>query len=163
MCVKGLIQEVDIKIIILAVSMILSNGVTIFLYLKNRQVAFDNLLSERLFRIQDISFNNPFLEDDKFIDEWDSFCDTYRNKITDKYNDSETKKYLQYEQYCEMLFNLIAETYENTKSEKEILKKVAFKDWARVHSKWWKKPLDKLSNQDSYDMKTVNMIDRWVS
>ncbi len=162
MASEEILCQFDLKVTVLAISIIVSNMVTIFLYLKNREFAFNTLMGERLFKIQDIAFNNPFLEDKKFIGGWDSFCNKYRENEITNYDNPETKRYLQYEQYCEMIFNLIYDNYDATKSEIKVKEKIAFKDWARVHKTWWKNPIDKFSNHDSYSKEMCEMVNRWV-
>lgn len=159
---KIMLQAVDIKVFVLALSIVISNAVTIFLYLKNRKFTLDSIYSERLFKIQDISFNNPHLEDKNFIEGWDSFCKKHKAKEIADNEDSYAKKYLQYEQYCEMIFNLISDTYGSCKSEKKTLDKVAFKDWARIHEMWWNNPLDEHSNHDTYSKNVCDMVDGWM-
>ena len=112
---------IDLKSIILSLSIIISTGISIFFYLKNRTFGFENSLNDRLFKIQDISFKYPFVEDTKFIDGWDNFVIEYRKKESIDYdNDKLTEKYLQYEQYCEMIFNLISDTYSYKKDEEKM-------------------------------------------
>ena len=55
----------DLKVWILAISMIVSNAVTIFLYLKNRQLTLDTFLNEKLFKLQDIALNHPLLSSEQ--------------------------------------------------------------------------------------------------
>ena len=52
---------IDLKSIILSLSIIISTGISIFFYLKNRTFGFENSLNDRLFKIQDISFKYPFV------------------------------------------------------------------------------------------------------
>lgn len=150
----------DLKTILLALSTILSVSISIFFYLKNRTFGFENSLNDRLFKIQDIAFKYPFLEDKKFISGWDDFVKKYRSQAETNYTEDE--KYLQYEQYCEMVFNLIADTYSYTKDEEKMLKLIDHKVWARTHKNWWKNPLEEHSNQDQYDKELSNIIDHWV-
>ena len=154
---------IDLKSIILSLSIIISTGISIFFYLKNRTFGFENSLNDRLFKIQDISFKYPFVEDTKFIDGWDNFVIEYRKKESIDYdNDKLTEKYLQYEQYCEMIFNLISDTYSYKKNEDKMLAFISFKEWARTHKNWWKNPLVEHSNQDNYDKDFTIIIDTWI-
>lgn len=163
MASSDIVCQFDFRSAILATSLVVSNAITIFLYLKNRTFAFNTLLGERLFKIQNISFDNPFLEDKKFIEGWDMFCHKYRNNEITDYDNQDTKRYMQYEQYCEMIFNLISDTYEATKSEERLLERIAFKSWARDHKNWWKNPLDQYSNHDSYSKDVCDMVNSWVN
>ncbi len=152
----------DAKTIVLAISLIVSSGFSIFFYLRNRSYGFENNLSERLFQLQKLSFEYPFLEVDSFIDKWQEFSKKYRlNKIID-YDNEEIKKLLQYEQYCEMIFNLISDTYSYSKNEKKLLELVEFKSWARTHKSWWNNPLEAHSNRETYGNELANIIDNWI-
>ncbi len=55
-------SAIDLKTIILALSLFFSTLLSVFFYVKNRSYGFENSINERLFKIQDIAFNNPFLE-----------------------------------------------------------------------------------------------------
>ena len=158
----------DPKTIILASSLILSNAVSIGLYLKNKksakQLYDDNKqkekikdLHDKLFQIQTISINHPYLEDKKFIDGWNDFKRKYHNKYDDLTKEDKDL-YLRYEQYCEMIFNLISNAYNINCLENEI----EFKSWARSHKEWWKSPLEEHSNRDIYGNSLSDIIDTWI-
>lgn len=154
---------IDLKSIILSLSIIISTGISIFFYLKNRTFGFENSLNDRLFKIQDIAFKYPFVEDTKFIDGWDNFVIKYRKDSLINYDeDVLSVKYLQYEQYCEMIFNLISDTYSYKKDEEKMLQFISFKAWARTHKNWWKNPLVEHSNHDNYDEPFTIIIDKWL-
>ena len=85
---ENIVSNFDIKVLLLAFSIVISNAVTIFLYLKNRRFSLYTIYSERLFKIQDISFRNPYLEDRSFIEGWDSFCSKYKAKEITDHEDS---------------------------------------------------------------------------
>lgn len=158
----------DAKTIILTISLIVSNGVSIWLYLKNKKLT-ERLytdskqkekikdLHDKLFQIQTISMNNPYLEDRKFIDGWNDFKQKYHNNYNDLTED-EKNIYLRYEQYCEMIFNLISNAYNIDCLDDEI----EFKSWARIHKQWWKSPLENHSNRDIYGNDLSNIIDTWI-
>lgn len=158
----------DAKTLILASSLIISNGVSIWLYLKNKklteQLYIDSKqkekikdLHDKLFQIQTISINHPYLEDKKFIDGWNNFKKDYHNKYNDLTKENKDL-YLRYEQYCEMLFNLISNAYNINCLENEI----EFKSWARSHKEWWKSPLEEHSNRDIYGNSLSDIIDTWI-
>ncbi len=150
----------DAKTIILGTSLIVSNGLTIFLYLKNRKYMYEDKSSERLFRLQDISMKYPYLEDKKFSEGWIEFRSNYI-KISPS-DESSSEKYFRYEQYCEMIFNYMAELHRHYKTEDELLKQVDLKSWARMHKSWWINPLDEHSNHDSYSKEFCKIIDDWM-
>ena len=147
----------DAKTIILASSLIISNGVSIWLYLKNKKKEKIKDLHDKLFQIQTISINHPYLEDKKFIDGWNDFKKNYHNKYDDLTKENKDL-YLRYEQYCEMLFNLISNAYNINCLENEI----EFKSWARSHKEWWKSPLEEHSNRDIYGNSLSDIIDTWT-
>lgn len=149
--------NIDYKIILLIISIVFN----IYFYIQNRKFIVDKSIDDTLLKIQDLSFNNPFLEDKKFIAGWNDFKNEYLANNT--YDESEkTKKYLQYEKYCEMLFNLVSHTYYHKKSEDKMLAIIEFKSWVRTHRDWWNNPLETHSNHDTYDKKVTQIIDEWV-
>lgn len=149
--------NIDYKIILLFISI----AFNVYFYIQNRRFIIDKSIDETLLKIQDLSFNNPFLEDKKFISGWNDFKIEYHNN--QDYDDSEkTKKYLQYEQYCEMLFNLVSHTYHHKKTEDKMLAIIEFKSWVRTHRDWWTNPLETHSNHDTYDKKVTKIIDDWI-
>lgn len=155
-------NTMDMKTIILALSLIISTGFSIFFYLKNRSYGFENNLNDRLFQIQKLSFDNPFLEAEQFINKWDDFSKNYKlNKDID-YDNIDNKKLLQYEQYCEMIFNLISDSYTYSKNEDKLLELIDFKSWSRTHKAWWNNPLEAHSNRDTYGNKLSDILDEWM-
>ena len=154
--------SLDIKSILIALSIIVSTGISIFFYIKNRAFGFENSLNERLFKIQDISFNNPFLENKQFINGWIEFAKKYRNNTKINFQDDLVNKNLQYEQYCEMIFNLISDTYSFNRTEKYLLQNIDFKEWSRTHKDWWQNPLNEHSNHDTYHKNLTKIIDDWI-
>ncbi|MFK5975543.1 MAG: hypothetical protein QM493_03440 [Sulfurovum sp.] len=158
----------DAQTIILAVSLIVSNAVLIWLYFKNKklseQLYIDSKkkekikdLHDKLFQIQTISINHPYLEDKKFIDGWNKFKQDYNNNST-KLTKVNTELYLRYEQYCEMIFNLISNADHIDSLDNEI----EFKSWTRSHKEWWNSPLNDHSNRDTYGNELSDIIDKWV-
>jgi hypothetical protein len=144
--------------IILASSFMFS----VFLYLKNRSYGFENSLNDRLFQIQKLSFDNPFLEAEQFISKWDEFSKKYKIDKNIDYDDKDIKKFLQYEQYCEMIFNLISDSYTYSKKEEKLLELIDFKSWTRTHKTWWNNPLVEHSNRDTYGSKLADILDNWM-
>lgn len=156
-------QYVDLKLIILTLSLIITNGLSIYFYLKNRKKDRENRINERLFKIQDLSMQFPFLENKKFIDGWIDFKKKY-NSGDVNYDNEETQKYLQYEQYCEMIFNFVSDIYTlNNKKESSLSDSVALKPWVRAHKYWWGNPLEDYSNHDIYDKSLCSIINNWLN
>ncbi|RLA84137.1 MAG: hypothetical protein DRG78_02295 [Epsilonproteobacteria bacterium] len=158
----------EVRTIILALMLIISNGVTILLYLKNKKATEELYLQnkqkekikdlhDKLFQIQSISINNPYLEDKKFIDTWIDFKKKYHNNY-EKLTKNEKDIYLRYEQYCEMIFNLISNAYNINCLHDEI----EFKSWARSHREWWESPLEEHTNRDTYGNELSDIIDKWI-
>lgn len=155
-------QYVDGKLVVLTLSLIVTNGLSVFFYRKNRKIDRENRINERLFKIQDLSMQFPFLESKTFIDGWGGFKKRYNSGSVD-YDNDETKKYLQYEQYCEMLFNFVADIYKlNNKKESALNDSIALKPWVRTHKTWWTNPLEDHSNHDVYDNSLCTIIDHWI-
>ena len=152
----------EIRIGILSLSLIISNGISIFLYLKNRSNMLDEKVTDKLFKLQDLAINKPFLEDQKFIQGRDAFRAEYDTKNELDYDLKSNVRYLQYEQYCEMLFNFASDTFCSLKSEEALTKKIDFKSWCRTHKNWWNNPLVPHSNHDTYDKAFCDMVERWL-
>lgn len=155
---------IDLRTLILAASLIVSTIISIVFYNKNRSYGFENSLNERLFQIQKLAFDNPFVEEKKFINQWDELIKKYRdNKFEYTDIDKENiKQILQYEQYVEMIFNLISDNYSYKKSEKYLLRNIDLKNWSRTHKKWWNNPMEEHSNRESYGDDLSNIIDKWM-
>ncbi len=134
--------------------------ISIFFFLKNRKYESRKLIEERLFRIQQIAFEYPYVEDDNFISGWNQFVDEYRKGAN--IEEKRLWKYLQYEQYCEMIFNLLELALNFYKKEEELLQLIDFKSWIREHKEWWKNPLDEHSNYDTYDERVIQLVDKWI-
>ena len=147
----------ELRIIILTLMLIVSNVITIYLYLNNKKQEKTKDLHDKLFQIQTVSLNYPYLEDKKFIDEWNNFKKKYHSNCKNLKED-EKKEYLRYEQYCEMLFNLIS----NAHNIDCLYKEIEFKSWARNHKEWWRSPLENHSNRDTYGDKLSDIIDKWI-
>lgn len=158
----------DAKTVILAISLIVSNSISIWLYFKNKksteQLYIDNKqkekikdLHDKLLQIQTISINYPYLEDKKFIDGWNKFKKNYHDNYRDLTKE-EKDLYLRYEQYCEMIFNLISNAYNINCLYSEI----EFKLWSRSHREWWISPLEEHSNRDTYGNELSDIIDTWI-
>ncbi len=155
----------EIRTLTLVISLILTNGISVFFYLKNKNNAKEDRLNEKFFRLQDIAFTSPYLEDGRFINGWIKFKYEYEKatNIEYDYDNIMNKKYLQYEKYCEMLFNFLYETHCFYQDEKKILNFVRFDHWIKIHNIWWKNPLQERSNQETYDEKFCDLIDKWMA
>ncbi|MBR3628722.1 MAG: hypothetical protein IKN42_07790 [Elusimicrobia bacterium] len=103
-------------------------------------------LNDTLANLQKITANFPFLEDKDFI---------YNLISQEKYGDIH---YLQYKEYCEMLFGFVETTYDFYKSEKKMLDFCDFKSWIRNHKALW----NKYSYRYEYSTKVKHMIDNWL-
>lgn len=147
----------EVRIIILALMLIVSNGITIWLFLENKKKEKIKDLHDKLFQLQTVSLDYPFLEDKKFIDSWIDFKKEYHSNYNDLENDNKNN-YLRYEQYCEMIFNLISNAHNINSLDNEI----EFQSWARRHKEWWKSPLEEHSNRDTYGDALSDIIDRWI-
>ena len=148
--------NLDTRALVVAtlISPIIPTVLTIVFFIIKNRFEKRKLIEERLFHIQQISFEYPYLEDEEFINTWDDFV----NK-SERINNKE--KYLRYEQYCEMIFNLLELTYQYFGANK-INSLIDFKSWVRIHEKWWRNPLDRYSNRDTYSKKVIEMIDDWI-
>ncbi|GAA5104363.1 hypothetical protein GCM10023211_01870 [Orbus sasakiae] len=151
----------NIRIIVLIISILLSNGFSLFFYLKNKRSSKEGKINDNLFKLQGIALEYPYLEDKRFISGWEYFREKY-SKVNQIDFDAD-KKYLQYEQYCEMLFNFMSDSfYYYKQKETKLLKEIDFKSWAKKHQSWWHKPLVDNSNYETYEKSFSKMIDSWI-
>lgn len=150
---------IDARTYLIGLSILLSTILSIIFYSKNRSYGFENSLNERLFQIQKLAFDYPFVEDKKFISSWDEGAEGYRNG---KLGIKDTEKILRYEQYCEMIFNLISDNYSYKSTEEYLQKNIDFKNWVRTHKNWWVNPLETHSNHDTHDDSLTKIIDGWI-
>jgi hypothetical protein len=149
-------SETKALVIATILSPIIPTIITIVFFIIKNRFEKQRLMENRLFQIQQLAFKYPYLEDDDFIATWDEFV-TDKNTLTD----NEKDKYLRYEQYCEMIFNLMELAYHYL-GAKKMNNFIDFKSWARTHKKWWKTPIDEYSNRDTYSKEVVKMIDEWI-
>lgn len=151
----------EIRTLLLAASLILSNSLTIIIFLKNNKNSGQDKINEKLFKIQDISIKYPYLEDSKFASKWSDFKKSHDESSYDV-NDDEYEKYLRYEQYCEIIFNFIHGCLDFHGKEKKALSDIDLKSWAINHRAWWELPLEDNSNQNSYDQAFSKIINSWL-
>jgi hypothetical protein len=148
--------------VILAISLIVTSSLSFYIYLNNRKIVLENKISDQLFQIQSFSMQYPFLENKNFINGWLEFKTQFNLDVVD-YGNENTNRYLQYEQYCEMLFNLVEDIYTaNHKKESSLNDSINLKSWVRIHKDWWNNPLEDHSNHDSYDKSLCIIIDDWL-
>jgi len=131
------------------------------LHIKGRDENIKQNLDARLFSLQQLSFEKPFLEETKFTSNWIQLRQKYLSSKS-PLTPIEIDKCLQYEVYCEMLFNFIEDSYNFYKDENKMLKYVAFKQWVRTHKSWWQTPLEEHSNHDTYNPKLCVIIENWL-
>ncbi len=157
-------MKLDSQTIAITIGTILSpivpTVISVILFLKSRKYETRKLIEERLFKIQQFAFEYPYVEDDNFIRGWNAFVEEYRKGVN--IEKEKLLKYLQYEQYCEMIFNLLELALSFYKKEKKLLPLIDFKSWVRTHKEWWKNPLDEHSNYDTYNEDVIELVEKWI-
>jgi len=141
---------------------VIATIITIIYYKFRNDFETKQLIEDRLFKIQQLAFKYPYVEDYLFIKTWNDFVEKYRKEQLNDEENNNLDKYLRYEQYCEMIFNLISFVFDFYKNENKVLQIIDFKSWARAHKDWWNNPIDKYSNKDTYDKKMVDIINKWI-
>lgn len=127
--------------------------INIYLFYLNKRTTVQSSINQRLAEIQKIAIDKPYLEDENFIKNWDSFIFFYKdNTAKIKMNDN-YKKFMIYEQYCEMIYNLLHTQYEHCFGDvKKMNQNIAFKEWVIQHKLWFKESIYSSKNQqDSFD------------
>lgn len=140
-------------------NLVVTTVITLYIQNKSAKDSRKTYLDNKLFHLQGMSFEYSFLENEKYICQW--------NKLKSKYDkgklsDDETKNFLRYDAYVEMLLNYVVEAFNYYKTEKKLLNYVDFKSWVRPHANCWKNPLSEHSNRDTYGDEFCDMIDRWI-
>ena len=141
-------------------SPIIPTIISVIFFIKNRKYEIRKLIEDRLFKIQQLAFEYPYVEDEYFIKGWNEFVMQYRRG--EVIEEEKVRKFLQYEQYCEMIFNLLELVVIFYKTEQKILQFIDFKSWVKTHREWWNKPLDNHSNYDTYNNKVIKLVVKWL-
>ena len=147
----------EIQNILITANLIATMGVTCWLQYKSKREDQKRFLDNQLAKLQELSFEYPFLEDEKFTKEWNNMKKSYNSKSCENKCD-----FLRYDVYTEMLFNFIAQSFIHFKTEEKLMQYIDFKTWVRMHATCWQNPLSDHSNRDTYGDKFCDMIDRWI-
>lgn len=137
--------------------------INIYLFYLNKRATIQSSINQRLAEIQKIAIDKPYLEDENFIKNWEVFIFFYKDNTTKiKMNDN-YKKFMIYEQYCEMIYNLIHTQYEHCFGDiKKMNQNIAFKEWVIQHKLWFKESIYSSKNQqdifDDFEM----IINYWI-
>lgn len=137
--------------------------INIYLFYLNKRATIQSSINQRLAEIQKISIDKPYLEDENFIKNWEMFIFFYKdNTARIKMNDN-YKRFMIYEQYCEMIYNLIHTQYEHCFGDvKKMNQNIAFKEWVIQHQLWFKESIYSSKNQqvifDDFEM----IINYWI-
>lgn len=153
------LQAAEIQNYLIVVTLVVTTILSLWLHFTNRAENGKNRMNDKLLFLQRVSFDNEFVEDKHFTETWLTLKDKY---LKGKADEEETKRCLQYDSYCEMLFNFVSEAHHYYKTENKLLQFVAFKQWVRNHRSWWEHPLEEHSNHDTYDSELSHMIDDWM-
>ena len=140
------------------VTAVLSVKLYILTNIENRKNALDIRLAE----LQKLSFQNTFLEDKMFTEQWNNLRAQYLNNTLEQGKDRNRDRFLKYDVYTEMLFNFLEMSYKVYKKEKDLLNYIDFKSWFRIHSACWKNPLQEHSNREVYGKEIYDMVEDWL-
>lgn len=123
----------------------------VFLNLQNTKNNVRNRLVENLNKILLISIEYPYLESNKFTDEWPK-----RKEIEDD-------EVLRYDLYCTLVFNYLSELCEFHKFKIEkVQAEIDIRSWVRQHKNYWKNPLVPYDNVEGYDKKFQKFINSYL-
>lgn len=143
---------------IITINLIITTIVTFYLYFKSKTDNQKNTLDSQLIELQRLAFENPYLENENYTNEWNML----REKYVNKEQDWDVDKFLRYDAYTEMIFNYVEMSLKVYKTEEKLLKYVDFKSWIRNHTQNWQNPLQAHINREVYDDKMCDMIDKWL-
>lgn len=144
---------------LVAISLVVTTFVTIFIQIRMNQNNQKEFLDNQLIELQRISFYNPFLEDEDFTNQWNQMKEKYKSGELDK---ESREKILKYDVYTEMIFNFIEMSFKVYKNERDLLNYVDLKSWIRTHQQCWQNPLKSHSNRDVYGKEISDMVDNWI-
>lgn len=106
-------------------------------------------LDAQLDTILKIGIQYPYLENSDFTKNWSSK------------NNQNTDENLRYDLYATIMFNFLSRLCKYYKYDlNKIENHIAIKEWVRLHSKYWRDPIEPHENTDTYDEKFVNLIEK---
>lgn len=118
-----------------------------------------DFLNSQLIELQRMSFYDPFVENEKYTQQWNDLRERY---IRGDLHDTELDNFLKYDVYTEMLYNFIEMSLKVYRTSENLLNYVDFKSWVRTHKQNWQKPLKEYSNREVYGDKMCDIIDKWL-
>ena len=108
-------------------------------------------LERELDRILELGIQYPRFEYAPFTNDWEN----HRGEDNDIY--------LQYDIYCNLLFNFLHHVYEYYNGKKEKIEEyVDVRTWIRMHRQNWEHPVDESENVDGYDQKFRDFINSYL-
>lgn len=121
--------------------------VSIFFFSKKSNRERDFFVKKELNEILKIAIEYPYLEDEKFISDWNNVLTNGEDKVT------------RYELYATMIFNYLERLYliYNGK-ENKISDFIDVKDWVNTHRKYWTDSNLAYENYSGYNKKFSNYI-----
>lgn len=143
-------------------SAIISAVVSIITNFILKKIDNKNMLINELHNLMKYSMDYPFLENDYFTKQYNNIANLYRNN-NEVYNCNIEiiNRYIQYEIYCEMIFNYINKIYiYYNKKEHKISNFLDVYNWIKRHKQYW---FDKINYKESkigYGGEFVYFIDK---
>jgi len=130
------------------IATITSTLVALIINKNNNKRELDNKLDSILY----LALQYPYLENKEFTNNWSS-----------KYDLSDEKS-LRYEIYATLVYNYLSRFAEFYKFNiKKIEKKLAIRDWIRLHGKYWYDPKVPNENIDTYDRPFIKLVDYYLA
>jgi len=126
-----------------SVSTLVAMGIAKSNNTKRLEDSFDSILK--------IAVQYPFLENNNFTSLWDSKVDQTKEEN------------LRYDVYCTLVFNFLERLCKHYSfNETKINDFVNMKDWIRTHENYWKYPLVKHENLDSYNQEFRALVEKYI-
>ena len=140
-------SNITVAAIATLVSALTSTCVTLWIASSNKKKNLDDQLDA----ILKIALQYPYLENSHFTSSW---------KPENSFDD---EKYMRYDIYCNLLFNFLSRICDYHKYDKNRIENyITIKDWVRHHGEFWKNPVNRYENVDSYDREFVDLINSYL-
>lgn len=144
------------------ISSIVASSVSFFISKRTLRINETTKLNDELIRINTLSIQYPYLEDEYFIKGWDTWKDNRKNKPK-TVDEHTTEKYLRYEGYCISFFNFLERLCKHYNQNKnEIENFVQIKEIVRTHSAWWKNPTGEYTNVEGYSKEFRDLTNEYL-
>ena len=130
---------------------IISGIISCWIAIGSLHAQTEQVLTQQILQLNMLAMQYPYLEDDEFCVEW----------LTNKA--SKDEKYMRYDNYCCIVFNLIENIWKHFKgNRKRIESFFAIKELIVRHKLWWKNPSGPFENIEGYGPDFIAFINTYI-